>query len=65
MAWGQGELIATPAAVARIAGGIANKGTMMQSRYVLSVNGKKTNLEKGIPLANDSAYASLMTKYMI
>ena len=65
MAWGQGELIATPAAVARIASGIANNGTMMQSRYVLSVNGKKTNLQNGIPLANDSAYAKLMTKYMI
>jgi cell division protein FtsI/penicillin-binding protein 2 len=65
MAWGQGELIATPASVARVAAGIANNGTMMQSRYVLSVNGKKTNLEKGIPIANDSAYTSLMKKYMI
>ena len=65
MAWGQGELIATPAAVARVASGIANNGTMMQSRYVLSVNGKQTNLQKGIPLANDSAYAKLMTKYML
>ena len=65
MAWGQGELIATPAAVARVASGIANNGTMMQSRYVLSVNGNNTKLEKGIALANDSAYAKLMTKYMI
>src|ERR1044072_2675632 len=65
MAWGQGELIATPAAVARIASGIANNGTMMQSRYVLSVNGKITKLDKGIPLTNDSAYAKLVTKYMI
>jgi cell division protein FtsW (lipid II flippase)/cell division protein FtsI/penicillin-binding protein 2 len=65
MAWGQGALISTPAAVARIASGIANKGTMMQSRYVMSVNGKKTALQKGIPLTNDSAYAALMKKYMI
>jgi cell division protein FtsW (lipid II flippase) len=65
MAWGQGELIATPAAVARVASGIANNGTMMQSRYVLSVNGKNTSMLKGIPLANDSAYAKLMTKYML
>ncbi len=65
MAWGQGELIATPAAVARVASGIANNGTMMQSRYVLSVNGTQTHLEKSIPFANDSAYAKLMTKYMI
>ncbi|MBS1746813.1 MAG: FtsW/RodA/SpoVE family cell cycle protein [Bacteroidetes bacterium] len=65
MAWGQGALIATPAAVARIAAGIANDGTMMQSRYVLSVNGKTTTLQKGIPLTNDTSFASLMTKYMI
>jgi cell division protein FtsI/penicillin-binding protein 2 len=38
---------------------------MMQNRYVLSVNGKNTGLQKGIPLANDSAYAKLMTKYML
>jgi cell division protein FtsI/penicillin-binding protein 2 len=65
MSWGQGELIATPAAVARVASGIANNGTMMQNRYVLSVNGKATGLDKGIPSANDSAYAKLMTKYML
>jgi cell division protein FtsI/penicillin-binding protein 2 len=65
MAWGQGELIATPASVARVASGIANNGVMMQNRFVLSVNGKITNFEKGIPLANDSEYAKLMTKYMI
>ncbi len=64
MAWGQGELIATPASVARVASGIANNGTMMQSRYVYSVSGKQTNLAPGIELTNDSA-AKLMTKYMI
>jgi len=65
MSWGQGELIATPAAVARVASGIANNGIMMQSRFLLSVNGKTTRLDKGIPLADDSAYAKLMTKYML
>ena len=64
MAWGQGELIATPASVARVASGIANNGTMMQSRYVLNVSGKQTKLDPGIELTNDSA-AKLMTKYMI
>lgn len=64
MAWGQGELIATPAAVARVASGIANHGTMMQNRYVLKVSGKQTRLLPGIELTNDSA-AKLMTKYMI
>ena len=64
MAWGQGELIATPASVARIASGIANNGTMMQSRYVLKVSGQQTKLLPGIELASDSA-SKLMTKYMI
>ena len=42
MAWGQGELVATPAAVARIAAGIANHGMMIPNRYVLDVNGVAT-----------------------
>lgn len=36
MAWGQGELIATPAAVARLASAIANRGTLVPNRYVLN-----------------------------
>ncbi|HEX8332866.1 MAG TPA: FtsW/RodA/SpoVE family cell cycle protein, partial [Segetibacter sp.] len=42
MAWGQGELIATPAAVARVASGIANNGTLMPNRFVMSVSGNAT-----------------------
>ena len=42
MAWGQGELVATPAAVASIASGIANNGIMIPNRFVLNVNGKPT-----------------------
>src|SRR5690349_6418958 len=65
MAWGQGELIATPAAVARVASGIANNGIMIPNRFVESVSGNLTPLNKGVRIANDSAYAKLMTKYMI
>jgi len=65
MAWGQGELIATPAAVARLVAGVANNGLMMPNRYVLSVGGKRQALEKGIPLANDPQYAHLLTDYML
>ena len=64
MAWGQGELIATPASVARIAAGIANNGMMVPNRFVMSVNGRPSAINKGVPLANDSAYAKLMTQYM-
>ncbi len=65
MAWGQGELIATPAAVARVASGIANNGTMIPNRFVESVGGKSISINKGVAIANDSAYAKLMTKYMM
>ena len=65
MAWGQGELIATPAAVARLAAGVANNGLLMPSRYVLTVGGVRQAPEKGIPLAKDPQYAHLLTSYMI
>jgi cell division protein FtsI/penicillin-binding protein 2 len=64
MAWGQGELIATPAAMARVASGIANGGVMMHSRYVMKVSDSTLPLEQGVPLLKDAAAAGLMTKYM-
>lgn len=65
MAWGQGNLVATPAAIARLASGIANKGTMMPNRFVMNISGKKTTLEKGVPIAKNPHYAALITGYMI
>ena len=64
MAWGQGELIATPAAVARLASGVANNGILMENRFALKINdtviGTKTS-EK----LTDPAYAALLKQYMI
>lgn len=65
MAWGQGELIATPAAIARVASGIANHGTMMPSRFVMKVSNEESEIKKGITIANNPRYATLMTGYMI
>jgi cell division protein FtsI/penicillin-binding protein 2 len=65
MAWGQGELVATPASIARLASAIGNKGVLMPNRFVLSVSGKTTALGQGLQVANDSAYANLITGYMI
>jgi cell division protein FtsW (lipid II flippase) len=65
MAWGQGELIATPAAVARLASGIANNGTMPSNRYVLKVSDSATAVKPGIKIANDPKYAELLRGYMI
>ncbi len=64
MAWGQGELIATPASVARLAGAIANKGLMVPNRYVLTVSGKPVTVQKGIPITSNGHFADLMTTYM-
>jgi cell division protein FtsW (lipid II flippase) len=65
MSWGQGELIATPASVARVAAGIANGGTMPNNRYVLKFSDSATSVKPGIKLANDPKYAQLMRQYMI
>jgi cell division protein FtsW (lipid II flippase) len=65
MAWGQGELISTPAAVARLASGIANNGTMPNNRYVLKVSDSATAIKPGIKIANDPKYAELLRGYMI
>ena len=64
MAWGQGELVATPAAVARIASGIANNGLMMPNRYVIDINGKPVSSHAPVSLVNDSIYAQRMMGYM-
>lgn len=64
MAWGQGELIATPAAIARVASAIANGGQLMHSRFVMKVSDSSLALEPSVPLLKDPGAAALMTKYM-
>jgi cell division protein FtsI/penicillin-binding protein 2 len=64
MAWGQGELIASPAAVARLAAGIANNGKMMPNRFVLKINDSATGTNKPVLIAGDSSYADMLTAYM-
>ena len=65
MAWGQGELIATPAAIARLASGVANNGILVPNRYLLNADGIATATKPGIKLANSSQYASQLKQYMI
>jgi cell division protein FtsW (lipid II flippase)/cell division protein FtsI/penicillin-binding protein 2 len=64
MAWGQGELIATPASVARVASGIANNGTLMHSRYIIKVSDSTLPVAQGVPLLKDPEAATLMTDFM-
>jgi len=65
MAWGQGELIATPAAVARLVSSVANNGSLVANRFVLKVSDAPQPVKGSIQLANDPRYAALLTKYMI
>ncbi len=65
MAWGQGELIATPAAVARLVSGVANNGELVANRFVLKVSDTIQPVKGSIKLANDPQYAALITRYMI
>ncbi|MEO6488446.1 MAG: FtsW/RodA/SpoVE family cell cycle protein [Ferruginibacter sp.] len=64
MSWGQGELVATPAAIARIASGIANNGNMIPNRYVLTMNGIKMNSRAAVKLVNDPLCAQYLADYM-
>nr|WP_199077249.1 FtsW/RodA/SpoVE family cell cycle protein [Pedobacter sp. ASV19] len=64
MAWGQGELIATPAAVARMAAGIANQGNLRPNRYALKISDSTVLVKPTVPLADKTVYASLLTRFM-
>ena len=64
MAWGQGELIATPASIARVASGIANKGLMLPNRYVLKISDSILPVKEGVKIAADTQYAHLLANYM-
>lgn len=64
MAWGQGELIATPAAVARLVSGVANNGTLMANRYTLKINDTVTAIRTADKLTQP-AFANLIKDYMI
>ena len=64
MSWGQGELIATPASVARMAAGIANNGVLIPNRYVLQISDSTLPLHEGVRIAKDSQAAQILTTFM-
>ncbi|WP_207425390.1 FtsW/RodA/SpoVE family cell cycle protein [Pedobacter sp. SYSU D00535] len=65
MSWGQGELVATPAAVARLAAGIANNGMLVKNRYVQKISDSVLSVSGGVKLAKDPAFAASIKEYMI
>jgi cell division protein FtsW (lipid II flippase) len=64
MAWGQGELIATPAAVARLVSGVANNGTLMNNRFALKINDTAIAVKTAEKLTKPE-FATLIKGYMI
>lgn len=65
MSWGQGELIATPASVARLAAAMSNNGMLMPDRLLYKVSGAETPLGEGIALAKQPQSAAYIKDYMI
>jgi cell division protein FtsI/penicillin-binding protein 2 len=64
MSWGQGELIAPPAAVARLAAGVANNGVLVPNRFVLKISDSALGVNGGIAIAKDSVYADYLADFM-
>jgi cell division protein FtsW (lipid II flippase) len=65
MAWGQGELIATPASIARLAASVSNHGVLVPHRFVLKISDSVIQTKPGIAIANDSQYAATLKSYML
>jgi cell division protein FtsI/penicillin-binding protein 2 len=65
LAWGQGQLTATPASVARVAAGIATNGLLQPSRYVLEAAGIAKPIGKGVAIIKKREYAEMMQSFMI
>jgi len=64
LAWGQGQLTATPASLARMAGAIANGGVLQAPRYVVKQAGRKRPLGPGKRIGQPE-YAQFLQEYMI
>jgi cell division protein FtsW (lipid II flippase) len=64
MAWGQGELIATPASVARLAASVANNGVLIPNRYVLKISDSALGIKQGVRVAGQPSYAQMLTQFM-
>jgi cell division protein FtsW (lipid II flippase) len=65
MAWGQGELIATPASIARLAASVSNHGVLVPHRFVLKISDSVIQTKPGVAIANDSQYAATLKSYML
>jgi cell division protein FtsI/penicillin-binding protein 2 len=64
MAWGQGELVSTPASIARLGAGIANNGYLVDNRYVLQVSDSLVSMKDSLVIAENPVHTQMLTTFM-
>lgn len=64
IAWGQGELMATPLHLAKMSGGIANKDSLQPSRFLYKAWNKPLQQEPAVALAKNAGTAGIVSGFM-
>lgn len=64
LAWGQGQLTATPLAIGRVAGAIANKGEMQPSKFLLNITYPDSQSAHAPVRLADPSYATTLAGFM-
>ncbi|MCH5598334.1 penicillin-binding transpeptidase domain-containing protein [Niabella ginsengisoli] len=64
IAWGQGELMATPLHLAKMSGAIANKDSLQPSRFLFKAWNKPSQKEPALALSKYAGASELMSGYM-
>ncbi|MBL7762816.1 MAG: FtsW/RodA/SpoVE family cell cycle protein [Chitinophagaceae bacterium] len=65
LAWGQGQLTATPASMARMAGIIANKGSFQPSNYIFEKAGVRQRDTVPVKMIREKQSAEKLESFMI
>lgn len=64
LAWGQGQIDATPLSMARISSAVANQGKLIETQYVLKTsNGTKNNALQTYKIVDENS-ANILKSYM-
>lgn len=64
IAWGQGELMATPLHLARMTGNIANNGILEPSKFLIKSWSSPVAQQQGIQLATNAGINNILSSFM-
>jgi cell division protein FtsW (lipid II flippase)/cell division protein FtsI/penicillin-binding protein 2 len=64
IAWGQGELMATPLHLAKMSGGIANKDSLQPSRFLYKAWNKALQQEPALALAKHAGTSGIVAAFL-